>query len=62
MTSQPFDLRTAPFMIHGGFFMGEYQGFAAYGQRFVVAATFTNGHSLDNRTDIYSATFAAPGR
>ena len=62
VTSQPFDLRTAPFQTHGGFFLGEYQGLAGAGQRFVVAATFTNGHSLDNRTDIYSATFVAPSR
>jgi len=62
VTSQPFDLRTAPFQTHEGFFLGEYQGLAGIGQRFVVAATFTNGYSLDNRTDIYSATVAAPSR
>lgn len=56
VTSHPFDLRTAPF--DDGFFLGEYQGLAGAGQRFIVSATFTNGHSLDNRTDIYSAAFA----
>ena len=58
-TAQPvsrhaFDLRTAPF--NGGFFLGEYQGLAGTGNAFVVVAAFTNGRSLDNRTDIYSCT------
>lgn len=50
VTGHPFDLRTAPF--DGGFFLSEYQGLAGAGQRFIVSATCTNGHSLDNRTDI----------
>lgn len=51
LTAHPFDLRTAPF--NSGFFLGEYQGLAAAAHSFVVAATLTNGRSLDNRTDIY---------
>jgi hypothetical protein len=51
ITPEPFDLRTAP--VNGGFFFGEYQGLAGAGQSFVAAATFTNGQSLVNRTDIF---------
>ena len=58
VTSHPFDLRTAPF--NSGFFLGEYQGLAGAGQSFVAAVTLTNGHNLDNRTDIYSCT-VTPG-
>lgn len=54
VTRQPFDLRTAPF--NSGFFLGEYQGLVGVGQSFVVVATFTNGRSLENRTDIFSCT------
>lgn len=58
VTPSPFDLRTAPY--NTGFFFGEYQGLAAAGQSFVAAVTLTNGHSLQNRTDIYSC-LVAPG-
>ncbi|MEJ8567308.1 sialidase family protein [Elongatibacter sediminis] len=51
MTREPFDLRTAPY--NSGFFFGEYQGLAGAGPSFVAVATFTNGRSLDNRTDIF---------
>ena len=54
VSRQPFDLRTAPF--NGGFFLGEYQGLAGAGQSFVAVAAFTNGRSLDNRTDIFACT------
>lgn len=54
VTPSPFDLRTAPY--NSGFFFGEYQGLVAVGQSFVSAVTLTNGHSLQNRTDIYSCT------
>jgi hypothetical protein len=49
--ADPFDLRTAPF--NGGFFLGEYQGLAAAGTRFVGVAALPNGHRLDDRTDVY---------
>ena len=58
VTPRPFDLRTAPY--NTGFFFGEYQGLVAVGQSFVSAVTLTNGHSLQNRTDIYACTFT-PG-
>lgn len=51
LTSQPFDLRGAPY--DGGYFLGEYQGFAAAGRTFVGAATFVNDGDLTNPTDIY---------
>lgn len=54
VTPRPFDLRTAPY--NTGFFFGEYQGLVAVGQSFVSTVTLTNGHSLQNRTDIYSCT------
>ena len=54
VTRHPFDLRTAPF--NSGFFLGEYQGLAGAGPFFVAVATFTNGRSLNNRTDIFSCT------
>ncbi len=54
VTPRAFDLRTAPY--NTGFFFGEYQGLVAVGQSFVSAVTLTNGHSLQNRTDIYSCT------
>ncbi len=54
VTSQPFNLRTAPY--NGGFFVGEYQGLAGAGRFFVAVATFANRRSLDNRTDIFSCT------
>ncbi len=54
VTRQPFDMRTAPF--NSGFFLGEYVGLAGAGQSFVVVAPFTNGRSLDNRTDVFSCT------
>lgn len=56
VTRHPFDLRTAPF--NSGYFLGEYQGLAGAGRTFVAVATFTNGRSLDNRTDVYSCTTA----
>jgi hypothetical protein len=49
--ARPFDLRAAPF--NGGFFLGEYQGLAASGARFVAAAALPQGGELGNRTDIY---------
>jgi len=54
LAPRPFDLRTAPF--NGGFFLGEYQGLAACGSRFVAVAALPNERSLDNRTDVYSFT------
>lgn len=54
VTPRPFDLRTAPY--NSGFFFGEYQGLVAVGESFVSAVTLTNGHSLQNRTDIYACT------
>ncbi len=54
VTPHPFNLRTAPY--NGGFFLGEYQGLAGAGPFFVAVATFANGRSLDNRTDIFSCT------
>lgn len=59
VTPKAFDLRTAPY--NTGFFFGEYQGLAAVGQSFVAAVTLTNGHSLQNRTDIYACT-VTPGK
>lgn len=58
VTAGAFDLRTAPF--NSGFFLGEYQGLAGFGQSFVAVATFTNGHSLDNRTDVYACVATVP--
>jgi hypothetical protein len=52
LTRSPFDLRTAPF--NRGLFLGEYQGLAAAGPTFIAVAALANGHSLENRTDIYS--------
>ncbi len=54
VTPHPFNLRTTPY--NGGFFLGEYQGLAGAGPSFVAVATFANGRSLDNRTDIFSCT------
>jgi hypothetical protein len=54
VTSHPFDLRTAPY--NTGLFFGEYQGLVGAGETFVSTMTLTNGHSLENRTDIYSCT------
>ncbi len=54
VTSHPFDLRAAPY--NTGFFFGEYQGLVGAGASFVSAMTLANGHSLENRTDIYSCT------
>ena len=52
LTRRPFDLRTAPF--NRGLFLGEYQGLAAAGPKFIAVAAMANGHSLENRTDIYA--------
>jgi hypothetical protein len=52
VTERPFDLRTAPF--NHGFFLGEYQGFVGAGRSFSVVATFTNGHDLQDRTDVFA--------
>ncbi len=52
LTPHPFNLRTAPY--NDGFFVGEYQGLAGAGPLFVAVATFANGRSLNNRTDIFS--------
>ncbi len=54
LAARAFDLRTAPF--NGGFFLGEYQGLAAVGSRFVAVAALPNELRLDNRTDVYSWT------
>jgi hypothetical protein len=54
VSPHPFNLRTAPY--NGGFFLGEYQGLAGAGPSFVAIATFANGRSLNNRTDIFSCT------
>jgi len=54
VTRRPFDLRTAPY--NHGFRLGEYMGLAGAGQSFVAVAVFTNGRSLDNRTDVFSCT------
>jgi photosystem II stability/assembly factor-like uncharacterized protein len=52
VTDRPFDLRTAPF--NHGFFLGEYQGLAGAGRGFAIVATFTNGHNLQDRTDVFA--------
>ncbi len=59
VTPRPFNLRTTPY--NGGFFVGEYQGLAGAGPFFVAVATFANGRSLDNRTDIFSCTATLGG-
>jgi hypothetical protein len=51
LAARAFDLRTAPF--NGGFFLGEYQGLAAAGSRFVAVAAIPNERLVANRTDIY---------
>jgi len=70
VTPASFDIRTAPFA--RGYFLGDYQGLTAYGDRFVAYSTLTNpgfGDSLaveddaldaSNRTDVYAATMAPP--
>jgi hypothetical protein len=54
VAKRSFDLRTAPF--NHGFFLGEYQGLAGARRSFAVVATFANGHSLQNRTDVFATT------
>ena len=56
LAAHPFDLRTAPF--NGGFFLGEYQGLAAAGMRFVAVAALPNDRRLDDRTDIQSCAWS----
>jgi hypothetical protein len=60
LTAKPFDLRGAPY--DGGYFLGEYEGFAADGAAFVAAAAFVNDGDASDPTDIFSieVTPAAP--
>jgi hypothetical protein len=61
LSPRAFDLRTAPF--NGGFFLGEYQGIASAGSRFIAVAALANEHRLDDRTDIRACAWdaARPG-
>lgn len=52
LTTKPFDLRGAPY--DGGYFLGEYEGFAAAGTAFVAAAAFVNDGDANDPTDIFS--------
>jgi opacity protein-like surface antigen len=70
VTPDSFDLRAAP--IARGYFLGDYQGLIAYGDKFVAYSTLTNpgfgdavaveDDALDtsNRTDVFSATIEPP--
>jgi len=48
----PFDLKTAPNA--EGFFVGDYQGLAAAGTRFLPFFVETNSGNLSNRTDVFA--------
>ncbi|HEY3311767.1 MAG TPA: sialidase family protein [Anaerolineales bacterium] len=51
--SGPFDMETAPFA--RGFFVGDYEGLANIGNRFVSFAVMANSGNLTNRTDVFFA-------
>jgi hypothetical protein len=50
----PFDMKTAPYA--GGFFVGDYEGLATIGNRFVPVFVQTNTGNLANRTDVFETT------
>ena len=53
----PFDMETAPFS--RGFFVGDYEGLASFGNTFVPFFVQTNTGNTANRTDAF-ATFVGP--
>ena len=57
VTPRSFDLRTAPNA--RGFFVGDYTGLAAAGNRFKVLFSQTTGES-ENPTDVFSTTVRTP--
>jgi hypothetical protein len=48
-----FDMLQAPFA--GGFFVGDYEGLAAFDDRFRALFVATNANMADNRTDVFFA-------
>ena len=58
VTPQSFDLRTAP--VARGFFLGDYEGLAAAGNRFELLFSQTTGE-LGNPTDLFATTVRAGG-
>lgn len=52
LTSQSFDMRTAPDA--NGFFVGDYEGLTSAGRRFQPVFVTANDGNLANRTDVFS--------
>ena len=50
-----FDMKAAP-VTPDGFFVGDYEGLAAMGNRFLTLFVLTNSADTANRTDVVSAT------
>jgi hypothetical protein len=54
LTSQPFDMRTAPDAL--GYFVGDYTGLDHFGTRFDAAWVEANDGDTANRTDVFHRT------
>jgi hypothetical protein len=52
--SGPFDMKTAPFAV--GYFVGDYEGLAGFGNTFVALFVQANSGNTTNRTDVFAAT------
>jgi hypothetical protein len=57
LTSQPFDMRTAPDA--GGFFVGDYEGLTNTGNSFLPVFVTANSGNTANRTDVFSSSFSS---
>jgi hypothetical protein len=54
VTTSSFDMKTAPFA--GGFFVGDYEGLATTGNRFLPLFVQANNGNTANRTDVFQTT------